>query len=91
MRRAGVDVWLTSALFDAAAKVVRKERARIFYAIMPAYVTRLLDRAGIRMELIESKLNTEDPFAAPIFEQFSLYWQRARPKLYHFPDAPAQP
>jgi len=38
------------------------------------------------MELIESILNTEDPLAAPIFEQFSVYWQRSRPKLYHYPE-----
>jgi hypothetical protein len=69
--------------------LVVRHHVRILYAIMPPYVTGLLDRAGIPLTEIESKLKTEDALAASVFDQFSLYWQRAGPKLYYFPQAAA--
>ena len=83
-----VDVWITNLLYRAAETVVRQQGKRIFYAIMPPYVTRLLNRADIRMEPIESTLRTDNIAVAHVFEQFKLVLERSRPKLYHFPDAP---
>ena len=87
-RRAGVDVWLLSVLFAAATEFARSQQVRICYAIMPPYVTKLLARFGVRMEPIESKLNTENPVISPILKRFSLYWHHSRPKLYHLPGVP---
>jgi 2-oxoisovalerate dehydrogenase E1 component len=88
MRRAGVDVWLSHQLHAAAARVALTQKARIIYIIMPAYVTKLFP---VPIHEIESKLKTDDPLAASVFEQYSLYWQRSHPRLYyHFPDALAK-
>jgi hypothetical protein len=89
MRRAGVPASLTRRLYEGGVEIMRSNHAQILYAIMPAYVARLISQAGIRIREIESRLKTEDPFAARIFDEFSLYWHRSSPKLYEWLDAPA--
>lgn len=89
MRRAGVPAWLTRCLIDHAVGIIRQGSVRKMYAIMPAYAARMIHQAGARIRPIESRLKTEDPAAADIFERFSLYWKHASPKLYEWPDAPA--
>jgi len=89
MRRAGVPAWLTRRLYDTAVTVMRSRGGRMLYAIMPPYMTRLIHQAGIRIQEIESRLRTEDPLAARVFDEFSLYWHRSSPKLYEWPDAAA--
>jgi len=86
MRRDGVDIWLTHQLYEAGVEFVRSRQVRIVYVIFPRYLKRLIP--GIQIQEIDSKLKVDDPSAARVFEQFSLYWQRSQPKLYHLPDAP---
>jgi hypothetical protein len=87
MRQAGVPAWLTRRLYEAAARVMRERGGRMLYAIMPPYMTRLVGQAGIRICEVPSRLKTEDPLAARVFDQFSAYWLRSAPKLYLCPDA----
>ena len=85
MRRAGVDVWLSSNLYKSAARMALTRNIRMIYIIMPPYVTKLFPRIPIHP--VETRQRTEDPIAADVFERFSLYWQRSGPRLYfHFPE-----
>lgn len=89
MRRAGVDVWLSQQLLQAVSRIASSKSVKMFYIIMPAYVTRLIP--GVPIEEVEVRLRTEDPQVAAIFRQYRLYWERARPKLYYHLLEPSSP
>jgi hypothetical protein len=87
-REAGLHAWVCRRIYEGLVSVARREHARGVYAVLPPYMVRLVKQAGIEIREIESRLRTEDPFAAKVFDQFSLYWHHARPKLYELADAP---
>jgi hypothetical protein len=89
MRNARLNVHLTRLLYEACVHVARKNHIKMVYAIMPAYMVRVVMQAGISVKPIESRLKTEDPVACQVFDRFSLYWKHASPRLYECVHAPA--
>ena len=87
-RETGLHAKIGKFIYDRVTDVVRHHSAKTLYAIMPPYMVRVVRQAGVRITEIPSRLRTEDPEAAMVFDRFSLYWQHAHPKLYEFPDAP---
>ena len=67
MQRAGVPALFIRRFYEECVSIMRIRRAGMLYAIMPPYLVRLVNQAGVRVRLIDSRFRTEDSVAACTF------------------------
>lgn len=83
MQEQGVPIRITAMLYQEAQKVAELRGIKYMYAIMPSYVNRLVQRAGIRTQPIEGAEVKKTTDNLKLFLKFDRYWN-LNPQLYRF-------
>jgi len=95
MKESQIDIFVGSLVFGAALSLAQARGLQLVYTIMPTHASDLTHRAGYYLIEIPATLKSDDPAAAQVFDQFSIYWRRMTPRLYeaaggHGPELLAQ-